>query len=426
MKMKRRTFLQGCCSSIMALAGARLGNLTFGQGPGNRDIIVSVFLRGGMDALSLLAPWSDTEYHQARSRLGLDAANVIDLNGYFGINKGADKLATLYNAGHLAFIPACGFPEANRSHFDAQDIMDRGLTGSAAKTGDGWLARHLVPSSPMDSVFRAVSLNGAASISLEGFPGALTMESAEDFTLHTHYNHLDDFRVALRQMYAADPRLSGVANRTLDAVDLIDANPTGDYVPGNGTVYPDTDFAETLKSVAQIIRMNLGLEAATVDLGGWDTHEYQANNGSPHQGYFANNAKQMADGLHAFWSDLLEYHGRLTVVVMSEFGRRVRENDNLGTDHGHGGLMMVLSSNVLEKKIYGAWPGLAQGQLFESVDVAATTDFRSVIGEILKARRGVSDSTLATLFPGHTYAPAGFFLDPNQQTNRAAGWDMFE
>src|SRR5690606_16929918 len=140
-----------------------------------------------------------------------------------------------------------------------------------------------------------------------------------------------------------DLRLAGLAQRTLDAVDVVDANPPGDYVPGNGAVYPDTGFSRTMKSVAQMIRMGVGLEAATVDLGGWDTHENQASGANPASGYFANQVQQLSDGLHAFWSDLLEWHGKLTIVVMSEFGRRVRENSNLGTDHGHGGLMMVLS-----------------------------------------------------------------------------------
>lgn len=153
---------------------------------------------------------------------------------------------------------------------------------------------------------------------------------------------------------------------------------------------------------------------ATVDLGSWDTHENKASSADPVTGYFANQVQQLANGLHAFWSDLTEWHGKMTVVIMSEFGRRVRESSNLATDHGHGGLMMVLSSNVHERKVYGAWPGLAQEQLFESVDVQATTDFRNVIVEILKARRGVTGEQLATFLPGYTFNdPTGFFIDPN-------------
>lgn len=426
MKMRRRTFLQGCCSGIAALAGTRLGNLSFGQNPGQRDVIISVFLRGGLDALSLLAPFDDSEYHAARPDLGLAGANVFDLDGYFGLNIAAERLRDLYNAGHLALIPACGFPDSNRSHFEAQDIMDRGVTGYAAQGGDGWLARHLAPAAPMESVFRAVSLGSSLSTSLEGYNGGLSMNSAGDFTLNTHWNHVDDARVALRQMYAGDPRLSGLAERTLDAMDIVDSNPPGNYTPGNNVTYPNTNFSNALRSLAQIIRMQVGLEAATVDLGGWDTHENQASGSNPAEGYFANLVREMSEGLHAFWSDLQDQHGRLTIVIMSEFGRRVRENNSRGTDHGHGGLMGVISANVREKKIYGTWPGLAQGQLFESVDVQMTTDFRTVIAEVLRARRGVSPTEIAALFPDFSFgAPVGFFLDPGAPT-AASDWSLFQ
>jgi len=428
MKIPRRQFLQGCCAGITAMAGARLTNVTFAQTPASsRDILVTVFLRGGMDALSLVAPYADSEYHNARPELGLESSNVVDLNGYFGLNNAASGLAALYAAGHLALIPACGFPEANRSHFDAQDIFDRGLTGNAARNGDGWLSRHLSPSNPMDSVFRAVSLASEPSVSLEGFSHSLAMTGADDFSLNGQWNNVNALRLALRNMYAADPLIGGVALQTLDAADIVEAAPDEDYVPKNGAVYPNTDFAKKTRSVAQLIRMELGMEAATIDLGGWDTHENQSNgNSNPSQGYFANMAKQLADGLLAFWTDLQDYHGRITVVVMSEFGRRLRENNSRGTDHGHGGLMMVLSANVREKKVYGRWPGLAQEQLFESVDVDATTDFRAVLAEILRARRGVGLQEIAQLFPGFNYDKnVGFFL-PEGASTAAKDWNLFE
>lgn len=424
MRIPRRKFLQGCCSGIMALTGARIGSLSFAQTPGSNDILVSVFLRGGLDALSLLAPYADSQYHDARPGLGLEAAGVIDLNGYFGLNVATPRLAELYNAGHLALIPACGFPDSNRSHFEAQDIMDRGLTGNDARGGDGWLARHLAPANPMDSVFRAVSLGSNLSTSLEGFSSGMAMTGPSDFSLSPHWDHSDDFRVALRNMYSADPRLGNIALRMLDATDIIDSNPVAAYVPGNGATYADTDFSNRMKAIAQLIRMDVGLEATTIDLGGWDTHENQASGSNPAQGYFANLVRELSEGMYSFWSDLQEWHGRLTLVVMSEFGRRVRENDNLGTDHGHGGLMMVLSSNVRQRKIYGTWPGLATEQLFESVDLATTTDFRSVFSEILKARRGVTDTQLAALFPGFVPTePVGFFLDPGH--SRINDWSLF-
>lgn len=426
MKVHRRTFLQGCCTGIAALAGARIENLTFAQSPGSKDILISVFLRGGMDALSLVAPYGDAEYHQARPELGLDTPQIIDLDGYFGLNTAASSLAQLYNAGHLALIPACGFPDANRSHFEAQDIVDRGLTGNAARLGDGWLARHLTPANPMDSVFRAVSLGTQGSVALEGFSNAIAMNGAGDFSLNTHWNHTNGIRSALRNMYNADPAIGNIALRTLDAVDVVESSPSGEYQPKNGATYPSTDFSRKIKSIAQLIRMGVGLEAATLDLGGWDTHENQANYNSPAQGYFANLSKELADGLLAFWTDMQDFHGKITLVVMSEFGRRVRENKSRGTDHGHGGLMMVLSSNVRAKRVYGRWPGLAQEQLFESVDVASTTDFRSVFSEILKMRRGVTGTELAELFPGFTYNKAVGFFIPEGTSTAADNWSLFE
>lgn len=422
MKVHRREFLQGCCAGIMALAGSRLTNVTFAQSPGNQgDILVTVFLRGGLDALSLLAPWSDAEYHAARPVLGLEASHVHDLDGYFGINRAADGLLELYNAGHLALIPACGFPDANRSHFEAQDMVDRGMTGNAARSGDGWLARHLAPSQPMDSVFRAVTLGSQPSVSMEGFSHSLAMNGAGDFSITTAWGHGDRVREALRSMYAGDPVIGPTAIRTLDALDVVAASPSTDYVPRHGAVYANTDFSRRMRSIAQLIRMDVGMEACTVDLGGWDTHENQAGS-DPAAGYFANLSQQLADGMRAFWTDLRDYHGRITVLVMSEFGRRVRENSSRGTDHGHGGLMMVLSANVREKRVFGEWPGLAQGQLFESVDVETTTDFRAVLSEVLRMRRNVPLSELDELFPNFNYSTGLGVFVPAGQSTAATGW----
>ncbi|MBX7246205.1 MAG: DUF1501 domain-containing protein [Candidatus Sumerlaeaceae bacterium] len=408
MTMRRRTFLQGCCSGIIAMSGSHLGNLVFGQGGStNRDILVTVFLRGGMDALSLLSPFNDPNYLAGRTRLALPGNQVLAIDGYFGLHPSATALKTMYDNKHLALIPACGFPEANRSHFDAQDSMERGKVGDSARLGDGWIARHL-NNFRTNAVFQGVTFSSTVDTSLEGFSGGLALSDAGDFTLYTGWNQGDDIRRALRTMYAYDGDLGDVVKRTLDASDLIDANPPDAYVPQNGVVYPDTGFSDTMKSLAQLIRMNVGLEAATVDLGGWDTHESQAYYGSPTQGYFSGMIQQLSGGLGAFWNDLADFHGKLTVVVMSEFGRRLKENDNIGTDHGHGGLMMVISSNVSQKKVWGTWPGLDNDQLTEHVDLRVTTDFRTILAEILAARRGQTD--VATLFPGFTYdSPLGIF-----------------
>lgn len=419
MLLKRRTFLQGCCSAIAAMSGSQLGNLAFAapgsqsrsgaRAAGPRDTLVTIFLRGGMDALSLLAPHGDSNYFAARPRTRLLTAQALDIDGYFGLHPSASKLKALYDAQHLALIPACGFPDSNRSHFEAQDMIDAGVSGGKGLTQGGWLGRHLAASPPASaSVFQAVSIGSGVGPSLAGAPESLAMDSAANYTLNTDGVN-NSTRTALRAMYATHPDLSDMALGTLDAVDLLEGNPAGDYTPRNGAVYPGGEFGDDLKSLAQMLRLDIGLDSATIDFGGWDTHENQCNSGNAASGYLADRFKQVSDGLHAFWTDLLEYHGRLTVVVVSEFGRRLRENDNTGTDHGHGGLMMVLSSSIRQKRIWGTWPGLATDQLFERNDVQSTTDYRQVLAELLMARRGLTSA--ASVFPGYVYPkPVGFFL----------------
>ncbi len=420
MKIARRTFMQGCCATIAAMSGARLGNLVFAQrGAPQRDIVINVFLRGGMDCLSFLAPFADAEYHSKRPDLGLGQNagdnEVSDLDGYFGLHSAAAPLVDLYNAQHLALIPATGLPDnlGTRSHFEAQDFMD---FGGADPSSGGWLKRYLnsvpVGGLPFEGLFRGISFGSAVSPSFSGFPEALALTEAGDFAIRGSSSNEDDLRRALRLMYDFDPELREVALRTLDATDVIDANPPGEYVPSAGVTYPDSSFSDAMKSIAQMVKLDLGLQAATVDFGGWDTHESQASSSNPDSGYFADQVGDLAGTLAAFWDDMSAQHSRLTMVVMSEFGRRLKENANRGTDHGHGGMMMVFNSNIDAKKVWGTWPGLSSAELFEGKDLKVTTDFRQVLSEIFVARASATSTDLDNYFPGYTYPePLGIFGD---------------
>jgi len=405
--LQRRHFLQGCCAGIIAMSGARLTNVVFADSPrGGRDIVISLYLRGGQDGLSFVSPYADGDYHTARPVLGLNPADVLDLNGYFGLHRNASRLKELYDAQHCALIVAAGSTDPSRSHFQAQDYMDRGKPGDRT-FATGWLARHL-NLLPGDSVFKGISQGSSVSVQLEGFTGAVALSSGNGFKVDGDGGNEDDLRRALRRMYNSDSVLGPVVNRTLDAGDIVDALNLGNYTPTAGVTYPGTGLGSSMSAVAQLIRADLGLQAATVDLGGWDTHESQADNGNPANGQYASLITQLSEALHAFWMDTVNFRDNLTVVVMSEFGRRLRENDNRGTDHGHGGVMMVLNSHLAQKKVWGSWPGLGFGQLFEGVDVPVTTDFRTVLSEIMIARCGQWD--LQTLFPGFTYpGPIGLF-----------------
>lgn len=421
--MNRRRFLQGCCAGIVAMNGARLGSLSFAQTPsGGRDMLVTIFLRGGMDALSFLVPHGDSYYQEERSGgLALGAGQVLDIDGYFGLHPQAAALMELYQQGHLALIPATGIPDAHgtRSHFQAQDYLEYG--GFTASQG-GWLGRYLAETQPSEQqlagLFRGMSLGSALALSLQGYNGALAMNDIGEFTLRGDAGQSNELRRALRLMYAQDQELQATAAQTLDAVDLLDANPPGEYTPRQGVEYPDNDFSGALAMLAQLIKMDIGFQAGTVDLGGWDTHENQANGNNPTAGSFADRVGELAGGLAAFWNDMTDFHGRITVVVMSEFGRRLKQNSNNGTDHGHGGLMMVLSASLRGRQIWGAWPGLSPEELYERKDLRVTTDWRQVLAEVAFARLGMDAAAMQGLLPGYQYpGPVGFFLETQDLPN---------
>jgi uncharacterized protein (DUF1501 family) len=413
MRIPRRRFIQGCCAAGWAAAsGSQLSSLAFAQTPDlmrGDDTLIVIFLRGGMDALSFLIPHSDPNYHEARPRLGLRSDHVIDLDGQFGLHPSATPIRELWQERHLALIAACGLPEVNRSHFEAQDLMDRASIGGGGSETSGWLARHMRHAT-QGEIIEAVSLGTSVATSLEQFGGALAMTSPEEFTLGGDAAHSRAMQRALRSMWSQDSDHGHVASRTLDAADLLSARTAGEHPPRHGATYPDTEFGRALAAAARLIRLDIGLQAATVDLGGWDTHENQAQWENPIQGRFANLVDELSRGLQALWTDMTDHHGRLTVAVMSEFGRRLRENSSRGTDHGHAGVMMVLSSDISRREIFGEWPGLESDQLTERADLRVTTDFRTVLSEVMTERLGRSD--LTALFPGHRVTqPLGLFRE---------------
>lgn len=413
MRMKRRTFLQGCCAGIAAMSGARLTNLTFAQTPGSpQRCIVTIFLRGGMDALNFLIPHADSLYHDARPDLSLQPSDgAYDLDGYFALHPSAGALKELYDSRHLALVAATGIPDGQgtRSHFQAQDYLEY---GGQQKNEGGWLGRYLnaAPTPTQYSgIFRGISVSSSLALSMQGFGGALSMREADDFTLEGRADKTD-LRRALRTMYGVDPTLGPPAMKTLDAIDLLEANPVDDYTPRPGVEYPNEDIADSLASIAQLIKLDVGLQAATVDLGGWDTHEGQAGS-NPATGSFSDRVSELSDSLGAFWADIADHHGLVTVVVMTEFGRRLKENNNRGTDHGHGGVMMVLNGAIREKRVFGEWPGLANDQLYERKDLRVTTDFRTVLSEVLISQAEVDPNDIGQYFPGYTFPdPVGFLI----------------
>lgn len=416
-KVTRRGFMVGCSAAIASMAGG-LQYTAFGSpnDEPNHDILVVVFLRGGMDGLSVVMPLdgADRGYYEAnRERLFIPTSGdnaALQLTSQFGLHPGAAPLMDLYTDNKLAIIHAAGLTSDTRSHFDAMQYMEMGTPGSKAAT-KGWLTRHLetMGGLPDEIIIPVMATGGSQPTSLQASSEAISLSSPNDFSFGGHWRWRDMQRQALRQMYAGDNSwLHAAGRQTLDAIDVIEyANP-GNYTPGNNADYPNNNYGRGLQTVAQIVKMQLGLRVATVDLGGWDTHDGQGDHGT---GYFNNQVSDLSRGLNALMTDLSNANGtdhtqRLTVVVMSEFGRSFRENASRGTDHGHGNLMFVLGGAVNGGQVYGAWPGLAPEQLYDRRDLAITTDYRRVLSEIMIRR--FTNPNLGIVFPGYAdYQPLG-------------------
>lgn len=426
MSTSRRGFLTGCSAAVAAFAGTNFNTLAFGGDGDNDEILVSLFLRGGMDALSLVPPIGGTDrghYESARPNLAIPTSGTnaaLPLTGIHGIHAATNIPASgetppatfydLYQDGKLSVVLATGMHEDNRSHFDSMSFMELGTPGSLT-TADGWLTRHLLSASnlPDEIVMPALSVGNLQAAALRGSTESVNMTNPDSFSLNVGpFDWRDAWRVAMRQLYTnGNTWLHNAGSEALDAIDIIELNSDGGYTPSNGAIYPSGSLGSHLQTITRMIRLDVGLRVATVDYGGWDTHNGQGDDGG---GYFFTRIQELSRALAAFYTDLNDSGAdapakKLTVVVMSEFGRRLRENADRGSDHGHGSVMMVLSGNATGG-VHGSWPGLANEQLFDGADLEVTTDYRRVLSEILIRRMG--NPNLGEVFPGYTdYAPLG-------------------
>jgi uncharacterized protein (DUF1501 family) len=395
------------------MAGGRVAQMAFANPSSaiaaTNEILVLIFLRGGMDGLNFLAPFDDPIYTTARGDLAIPAtgdkqAILLDpKNGTFtsslGLHAKGAPLKELYDSGELAFVHACGLDDDTRSHFDAMDYIERGTPGNKL-TATGWLTRHL-QIVDTNSLLPALSADSSSPTSLLSSSDAIAMHSPQNFDISAPWRYSNNGAIfnVLKKFYtgAGGNPFDIVGQRTIQTIETLKTYNVGAYTPRPGVTYPNGSFSESLQTVAQAIKLDLGLQVATVDFGGWDTHE---NQGSDGEGYFADRIEHLAQGLHAFYSDLVDLKSRLTIVVMSEFGRRLGANDSHGTDHGHGNVMTVIGGNVNGGKVYGNWPGLAD--LDQRQDLKITTDFRVVLGEVVTRRLG--NTKLGQVFPGLTAA----------------------
>jgi len=383
-----------------------LGNTITG---GKRKTLVAIFQRGAVDGLNMVVPFGESSYYDSRPTIAIpkpesgNADAAIALDGFFGLHPALSAFKPLWDSKRLAIIHASGSPDNTRSHFDAQDYMESATPG-VKSTSDGWLNRYLQSKQdPEKSLFRAVSMTRTMPRVLQGRAPAVAMANLSDFAIRAGKSsaELQDGFEAIYAKEAGDP-LAGMGRETFEAVNYLKkANPE-QYKPENGAQYPRNPFGNSLLQIAQLIKAGVGLEVAFTDVGGWDTHVNQGNS----RGQLGNLLQQFSAGIAALHQDLGQRMDDVVVLTMSEFGRTVRENGNRGTDHGHANAMFVLGNSVRGGKIYGKWPGLKSDQLYEGRDLALTTDFRDVFGEIATRHLGSTDSK--SVFPGYSLSRSNF------------------
>jgi uncharacterized protein (DUF1501 family) len=398
--LTRRIFLRG---SAIAMAGMGAAPLWLARAAATESkknkTLVAIFLRGAADGLNIVVPFGEKRYRELRPTLaiappsGQNSGNgpfgTIDLNGTFALNGSLQPLKALWDKQQLAIVEATGSPDPTRSHFDAQDYMESGMPGKSGQ--DGWLNRALPDAEAGASPLRAVALGNHVPRTLLGEHEVIAIGNAREFTIEN-----PDTASILQNMYSLSPDvpLRRLGKDAFEAMKMIQslnqARPNQEGRPEPQRLQGG-ELGRSLEQLGRLIKADAGVEAAFAEIDGWDHH------GNENAQLF-NLLRQFSNAITAFCEDMGDRMEDIVIVTMSEFGRTVEENGNAGTDHGHGSLMIVIGGSVQGGRICGKWPGLEKEQLYEGRDLAVTTDFRSVLSELVRGHLGQND--LSAVFPG--------------------------
>ena len=419
MSSSRRIFLRNSALAMVGVGAVPVwlqravyaqDNTVAGAGAFPRNkILVAIFQRGAADGLNIVVPHGEKNYYAMRPtiaipRLGPNVAKedaVVDLDGHFGLHPSLSPLYSLWDSRQLAIVHAAGSPDPSRSHFDAQDYMESGTPGLKA-TNDGWLNRAIPRATGKVSPLRAVSLGPNLPRTMRGDNPAVAVDTVNNFKVGDA-----NASAILQSLYSGthDQVLNGTGRETFEAMSILQSLQKTPYQPAAGVTYPKGKFSDNMRQIAQLIKANVGVEVAFADIGGWDHHVNEVG-ARASQGPLANLLNEFGQTLAAFHRDLGGRMNDVVVVTMSEFGRTAHENGNRGTDHGHANCMFVLGGDVKGGKVYGQWPGLANEQLNEGRDLALTTDFRAVLGELVGNHLG--NRNLRAVFPNYEGTPRDY------------------
>lgn len=410
-ELSRRHFLAGAAAAgataVVPIFPAWLPKVVLAESADTtRDVIVSIFLRGGADGLTLCVPFFDANYYAGRPTIAIprpdsSAANRgIALDSRFAFPQAMNALVPAFQAGHLLIIHASGSIDSSRSHFDAQRFMEVGKPRDQSIV-TGWLGRHLAVTTPMrtNAPLRALGLSSGLPKTLVGAPRTLPIPDPANFAIGGAAATRDQRATWLRNDYTPSPEpVRSASLDVLNTIGLLRLIDFAGYRPANGAVYPNTSYGRGLRSAAALIKADVGVEAIQIDLGGWDTHSDQ----NPLSGSMYNTMVNFAGSLGAFHADVIAsgLAQNVTVVVLSEFGRNVRQNGSLGTDHGRGSCMFAMGRDITGGRVLlNNWPGLARENLENGQDLKVTLDHRDVLAEIVKNRLG--NPNLSVVFPDY-------------------------
>lgn len=405
--MNRRRFLLAASAGLLIPFGRSGWTLRAETDAGQRRLVV-VFLRGAVDGLSVVVPYGDDSYYEARRSIALKAPGrdegVLALDGHFGLHPALAPILPYWQNGTLGFVHACGSPDPTRSHFDAQLYMENGTPGRGA-TADGWLNRLLAALPGPHAPTQALSFGPQMPLILTGpQPVAnIALGAAAEKPLAIDRPAVNQ---AFAQLYGGEDKMSQAFKQSTDSRQRMQADMAAGMMDdqeqqaaNNGAPLPD-GFPGDAARLGHMMRQDPSIRVAFMALGGWDTHVNQGNA----QGQLAGRLKPLGEGLSKLVTSLGPAYRDTLIIVMSEFGRTVHENGNGGTDHGHGNVLWALGGTVMGGKVHGAWPGLAADRLYQQRDLAVTSDFRAVIGSAMTRHLRLPEGAAASLFPS---APNG-------------------
>ncbi|OAQ38779.1 hypothetical protein A5893_12075 [Pedobacter psychrophilus] len=407
----RRGFLK---SGGLALFGIGLGGLpsfvakaaASVKAPGlfkKRKTLICIFQRGAMDGLMAVTPFTDNYLKTARPTLFMSAAktgnakSLIDLDGKFGLHPSMKAFESVFKEGRLGIVHGIGSPNNTRSHFDAQDYMESGTPFNKG-TSSGWLNRAVgLLGHDGATPFQAVSLTSSLPRSFYGDNPSVAISNLQDFNIQMkgNPNGANMASKSFEDLYdqTTSSLLKDTGKESFDAMKMLNKTDTKNYKPGNGANYPNSSLGNSLKQIAQLIKMDVGLEVAFAESGGWDTHFNQGTD----NGIFARNVNDLSESMMAFWTDMGTLQDDVTIMTMTEFGRTVKQNGTGGTDHGRGSCNFILGNDVAGGKVHGKMNTLAIENLEDGRDLAVTTDFRTVFSEVADRHLGINKDTI--LFP---------------------------